>query len=188
MKDLTNPSSLKKKIIIIGPLRINTRWGNSCQERLRCHSFFSFFYHTSCTFQLCILKELWVWRRQEEGCCHEGRGGGGQELSARDYPLYSSVGRGTAPPAVCLSWPVCGCVAGLQPSLFSDVFPWSDVHLPWLCVALIPGMSACCKTKPCADLSPKDPAHSLFSYSSSGVQHHPKPTSTQTISFDFLTV
>lgn len=71
---------------------------------------------------------------------------------------------------------MCGCPGGLQPFSFSDMFPWNDVHLPWHCVALIPGMIACCKTKPCADLSPKDPAHSLFSYSSSGVQHYPKPS------------
>lgn len=49
-------------------------------------------------------------------------------------------------------------LAVLWPFLFSG----SDDNLSWLCVALISVMSACCKTYPCADLSPKDPAHSFF--------------------------
>lgn len=49
-------------------------------------------------------------------------------------------------------------LAVLWPFLFSG----SDDSLSWLCVALISVMSACCKTYPCADLSPKDPAHSFL--------------------------
>lgn len=88
----------------------------------------------------------------------------------------SGLGHSTALPAVCLSWSVCGCVAGLQPFLFSDV---CHLGMKSICPdVVLPSFnppSACCKTKPCADLSPKDPAHSLFFHSSSGVQHHPKP-------------
>lgn len=75
-----------------------------------------------------------------------------------------SEGHSTAPPAVCLSWSVCGCVAGLQPFLFSDV---CHLGMKSICPdVVLPSFSppsACCKTKPCADLSPKDPAHSVFS-------------------------
>lgn len=49
-------------------------------------------------------------------------------------------------------------LAVLWPFLFSG----SDDSLSFLCVALISVMSACCKTYPCADLSPKDPAHSFL--------------------------
>lgn len=49
-------------------------------------------------------------------------------------------------------------LAVLWPFLFSG----SDDSLSWLCVALISVMSACCKTYLCADLSPKDPAHSFL--------------------------
>lgn len=49
-------------------------------------------------------------------------------------------------------------LAVLWPFLFSG----SDDSLSWLCVALISVMSACCKTYPCTDLSPKDPAHSFL--------------------------
>lgn len=63
-------------------------------------------------------------------------------------------------------------LAVLWPFLFSG----SDDNLSWLCVALISVMSACCKTYPCADLSPKDPAHSFFfPYSSDGQQFYSKP-------------
>lgn len=89
---------------------------------------------------------------------------------------HCGPGRSAAPPAVCLSWSVCGCVAGLQPFLFSDVCHLGMKSIcPDIVLPSFSPPSACCKTKPCADLSPKDPAHSLFFHSSSGVQHHPKP-------------
>lgn len=87
-------------------------------------------------------------------------GRGGQEVSSKDCS--------TAPPAVCLSvcvdWPVCVCVAGLQPLLFSDMFPseWRPSFLTFFfCCPHFAVWVHVAKTKPCADLSPKDPAHSL---------------------------
>lgn len=80
--------------------------------------------------------------------------------------------KGTAPPAVCLSWHAAF-------SIFRRVFPWNDVHLPRIRVALIAVLSACCNTTLCADLSPKDPAHCLFSpHSSGGIQKFPKTLSS----------
>lgn len=74
----------------------------------------------------CMLKELWVWRSWEEGWRHGWHGGWGRRSGVKGKillqpSLYSSLGHGTAPPAVCLIWPVCVCVAGLQPWVFSDM-------------------------------------------------------------------
>lgn len=75
---------------------------------------------------------------------------------------------GTAPPAVCFCWPVCLC----------GWFAACCVSLEWCAsVLILCGPCSCSECmlpiKPGADLSPKDPAHSICS--SSGVQHHLKP-------------
>lgn len=91
--------------------------------------------------------------------------------------LCSCVSFGTAPPAVCArvcvsvresAWLACSLLC-FQKCVSLEWHPsW-----PWLCIAFIAGMSACCKAKPRADLSPKDPVHSLFLQL--GVQYPPKP-------------
>lgn len=60
----------------------------------------------------------------------------------------SGLGHSTALPAVCLSWSVCGCVAGLQPFLFfGRMSPWNEVHLPGRCVALVPSSECMLQNK-----------------------------------------
>lgn len=75
--------------------------------------------HQTFSITLCLIPVCWSWVWKAVGDSV------GQKVEGKALPLqaglYSSLRNGTSPPAVCLSWHACGCVAVLQPFLFSDV-------------------------------------------------------------------
>lgn len=124
-----------------------------------------------------MLKELVFWELGvlEKALRVERRG---SSLASSHPALYSSLSKGygspcSLPELACV-W-LCGCLAAF--SVFRRVFPWNDVHLPRIHVALIAVLSACCNTTLCADLSPKDPAHCVFFPPTAPVEYKifPKP-------------